>query len=148
MSAKPKYTSKEQIIGLIDDYFASCEGEVLRNGEGNPMFDKFGLPIMIHQRPPTTAGLARALGFATRQSLFQYKAKKEFTDVIQAALLRIEQYTEERLFDRDGVRGATFSLQNNFRFWKGKEEKEDTGAAVVKIICDIPRPEDPKCPSD
>ena len=40
---------------------------------------------------------------------------KEFVDTITRAKARVEQYAEERLFDRDGSNGAQFSLRNNFR---------------------------------
>ena len=34
----------------------------------------------------------------------------------------VEKYAEERLFDRDGVQGAKFSLINNFKGWSEKPE--------------------------
>lgn len=134
----PKYTSKEQIEGLIDQYFEDCEGELLRDADDNPVLDKFSQPIYINRRPPTTSGLARALGFKSRTSLWNYKGKKEFRDTIEAAMLRIEEYTEQRLFDRDGSNGAKFSLQFNFKGWR--EEKDDgEKSPAINIICDIPK---------
>lgn len=136
--ASPKYTSKEQIEGLIDKYFEDCEGELLRDADGNPVLDKFGQPIYANRKPPTTAGLARALGFHSRTSLWNYKGKKEFRAAIEAAMLRIEEYTEQRLFDRDGSNGAKFSLQYNFKGWR--EDKDDgEKAPAINIICDIPK---------
>lgn len=116
----PKYTSKEEIQGLIDEYFKECEGEVLRDDKGNPVLNKWGNPIVLNQKPPTVTGLALALGFTTRQGLLLYQGKKEFVDTITRAKARVEQYTEERLFDRDGVNGARFSLTNNFAGWGEK----------------------------
>lgn len=137
----PKYTSKEEIIDLINDYFESCKGEpFIDEVTGKQMVDKFGYPIFIGQRPPTVTGLALALGFKSRQSLLNYAGKKEFRDVIIEAKSRIEMYVEERLFDKDGANGAKFSLQNNFKGWDAdKKAEEDGKAPAINIICDIPR---------
>lgn len=51
------------------------------------------------------------------QALLNYQGKKEFVDTITRAKSLVEQYTEERLFDRDGTSGAQFSLRNNFSGW-------------------------------
>ncbi len=97
---------------------------MLADKDGNPVFDKHGNPIIVGQKPPTITGLALALGFTTRQGLLNYQGKKEFLDTITRAKAKVEQYTEERLFDRDGTNGAQFSLRNNFKGWNGIEEKK------------------------
>lgn len=115
----PKFTSVKKMQARIDAYFEHCKGEMLKNEEtGEPVLDKHGCPVFVDQHPPTVTGLALALGFATRASLIDYQGKPQFETVILKAKSRIEQYTEERLFDRDGSAGARFSLQNNFRGWK------------------------------
>ena len=136
----PKYKCKEEIQEKIDQYFADCEGHYLTDDDGNVMTTKSGVPICVGQRPPTVTGLALALGFASRTSLMNYQGKKEFREVIIRAKSRIEMYTEERLFDKDGANGAKFSLQNNFRGWnESAKEAAHAAASAVKIICDIPR---------
>ena len=102
----PKYKSKEEIEEKIEEYFKECEGEILKDDEGKPIFNKFGSPVVINQRPPTVTGLALALGFSTRLSLLNYQGKKEFMNTITRAKARVEAYAEERLFDRDGSSGA------------------------------------------
>ncbi len=135
----PKYKNKEEIEGLIDKYFEDCEGTLLTNPDtGEPMIDKWGNPIYTNRRPPTITGLALALGFATRKSLMDYQGKKEFMETILRAKSRVEMYTEERLFDKDGSNGAKFSLQYNFKGWRD-ERAEDGRGAAVNIICDIPK---------
>ena len=124
----PKYTSKEELEVLIEEYFKSCKGEVLKDGEGTPILNKWGQPIIINERPPTVTGLALALGFATRKSLLEYEGKKEFVNTIARAKSRVEQYAEERLFDRDGANGAKFSLANNFKGWSEKTDVKVSGS--------------------
>ena len=134
---QPFFKDPEELQAKIEEYFEECKGEVLKDTFGNPMVDKFGNPIIYNARPLTTPGLAYHLGFRSRQSLYDYKAKPAFKSVIERAIMRIEVYTNERLFDKEGCNGAKFSLQYNF---KGYEpEKEDKEAPVVNIICDIPK---------
>lgn len=121
----PKYKSKEEIEEKIDAYFKQCEGEVLKDNNGNTVFNKFGNPVIINQCPPTVTGLALALGFSTRLSLLNYQGKKEFMNTITRAKTMIEAYAEERLFDRDGTSGAQFSLRNNFKGWTEKTELDE-----------------------
>ena len=138
----PKYESKEQIEELIEQYFEACEGKILKDSAGDPVFNKFGQPVIVNQRPPTVTGLALALGFSSRQALLNYQGKKEFNDTITRAKSRIEQYAEERLFDRDGANGTKFSLSNNFKGWSEKQEVEHSGQmGGVTIINDIPKPD-------
>ena len=110
----------------IDNYFKECEGEVLKNEDGSIFTDKNGMPVIVGARPLTMSGLANALGFSSRQSLLNYEGKKEFMDTIMRARARVEQYTEECLFDKNSANGAKFSLANNFEGWKEKQEVEVT----------------------
>lgn len=124
MARPPKFESADEMQKKIDVYFKSCEGHTLPDQNGDPIRDKKGVTIIVDAHPPTVTGLALALGFATRKSLLDYQARnKEFLNTIQRAKLRVEQYAEERLFDRDGVNGAKFSLQHNFG-WREEENSE------------------------
>lgn len=129
----PKYKNKEEIQQKIDDYFKKCEGEILKDNENNIVFDKFGQPIVVGAKPVTVTGLALALGFTSRQALLNYQGKKEFVDTITRAKSRIEQYAEERLFDRDGANGAKFSLANNFKGWNEKQRDESEENTLNKL---------------
>lgn len=112
---KPKFTNAAEIEELIEKYFKDCRKS---------------------ERPPTMTGLAVALGFTNRQSLLNYQGKAQFFDTITRAKARVEQYAEERLFDRDGARGAQFSLRYNFG-WKDEDDK--TAAAEPVVINISPR---------
>ena len=68
-------------------------------------------------------------------------AGKRFVDTITRAKARVEQYAEERLFDRDGSNGAQFSLRNNFKGWDVDKRNDDSGEGKITIVNNIPRPE-------
>lgn len=101
----------------INKYFDSLQGGILYDKNDEIVIDKKGNPVITPDKPPTTAGLCRALGFNSRQTLLNYRKDGKFKDILDDAMLRIEEYTEMRLFDRDGINGAKFSLANNFK-WK------------------------------
>lgn len=133
----PKFKSAAEIQELIDEYFERCKGEPLMV-DGQPYLDKNGLPILINSRPPTITGLALALGFHSRQSLLNYQAKKEFMDTITRAKMQVEEYCEIRLFDKDGQRGAQFSLEHNFRWARdSKNDSDDDNAGGVVMIPEV-----------
>jgi hypothetical protein len=120
----PMYESKEEIQEKIDEYFEKCEGTVLKGTDGEVMLDKYGEPVIVGKKPLTITGLALALGFNSRQTLLNYQGKEEFVDTIMRAKAKVEQYAEERLFDKDGANGAKFSLANNFEGWREKQSIE------------------------
>ena len=136
----PKYKCKEEIEEKIEQYFKDCEGRPLTDSKGNQIYNKWGYPVIVDKRPPTVTGLALALGFTNRLSLLNYQGKKEFVNTITRAKARVEQYAEERLFDKDGTSGAQFSLRNNFKGWDAdkKDDEPDTGGTI--IVNNIPRP--------
>ena len=134
----PKYKSKEEIEGLIEEYFKSCEGEMLKDGSEKPILNKYGEPVYINKKPPTVTGLALALGFTTRLSLLNYQGKAEFMNTITRANTYIEEYNERRLFDRDGVHGAKFNLINNFKGWS-EHPKQDAQKETIDKLDEILR---------
>lgn len=133
----PKYKSKEEMQEKIDEYFKECEGKVLKDSNGEPILYKNGEPVIYGTKPLTITGLALALGFNSRQSLLNYKAKKEFLDTITRARTRVEQYVEESLFYKDSANGAKFSLANNFEGWKEKKQVEADIKEEVEINVEL-----------
>ena len=131
------YKTKEEIQEKIDAYFNECKGSPVYDKEGNPIFDKWGNPIIFGERPLTVTGLALALGFNSRQSLLNYQDKPEFMDTIMRAKAKVEQYAEERLFDKDGANGAKFSLANNFEGWKEKQQIDANVDSEVTISIEL-----------
>lgn len=131
---KPMYENVEEMQKKIDDYFRDCAGTLLTDDSGNPILRHGTTPIYVGRRPPTMTGLAMALGFATRKSIFDYRKKGEFELTLTVARSRVEMYAEERLFDRDSVQGAKFSLLHNFGWSAGTKQKESGTGSIVRII--------------
>lgn len=129
----PKYKKKEEIEGLIEKYFKECEGKPYIMDDGEPLRDKNGEVILLGAKPPTMTGLALAIGFNSRQSLLNYQGKPEFMDSITRAKAKVEEYAESRLYDRDGAKGAEFSLKYNFK-WAQEEKKDNEGLAVGVVL--------------
>lgn len=88
--------------------------------------------IKTQVKPFTISGLANALDMS-RQSLLNYSEKEEFFDTIMRAKRKCEVYAEERLYDKDGVKGAMFSLTNNFDNWKEKQNVEANVTSEIKV---------------
>lgn len=129
VGCKPKYKNAAELSEAVGQYFEDCKGHTITDSSGKVMTDKYGVPVIVGSHPPTVTGLALALGFKTRQSLLNYQAKSSaFNDVITVAKSRCEEYAESRLYDRDGVNGAKFSLMNNFKGWKEKPAEDNTEA--------------------
>ena len=140
MPNRMKFKSPEEMQQKIDAYFEDCKGHPLTDGDGRIVFNKYGEPVFIDVKPLTVTGLALALGFTTRQALLNYQGRAAYKAIIEAAKLKIENYAEMRLYDKDGWNGAKFNLQNNFRNWDAdKAAQEDKKAPAINIICDIPR---------
>lgn len=153
-SGNRRYKTVEEMEEAIDAYFEKCAGRFLTNAKGEQLYDKYGLPIIVQVTPPTTTGLALALGFDSRTSLFNYKRygdsedsgddsvsedernekrnkEKPYLNTITRALSRIEEYTEGRLYDKEGANGAKFSLVNNFRGWNEKPDGAEVNNNVT-----------------
>lgn len=134
MARPKKYTEVDTMQKKIDEYFDSCfrpmivKGELIRDDKGKIINEQF--------KPFTICGLANALDM-DRRSLLNYEKDKEFFPTIIRAKRKCEQYAEERLFDKDGVNGAKFSLINNYSKWREKQEVEQTTVSRITIVDDL-----------
>ncbi len=127
MGRKMIFRSAAALQERVDEYFLYCKGKALTDDDGNAVTDKYGNPVIVDMHVPTVTGLARFLGLRSRQALLNYQARPVFEDIITEAKMRIEEYAEGRLFDRDGVQGAKFTLCNNFGWsTEPKEEAADS----------------------
>lgn len=146
MAAPLKYKTMDELEAAIESYKTYCAGHILKDGDGKILTDKYGAPIIMDHHPPTVTGLAYHLGFKSRQALLNYQGRAGFHDAITRAKMWVELMTEERLYDRDGQKGAQFSLHHNFR-WKD-DDKEDgkgePGGGVVLLSPVLPEQEPPE----
>ena len=132
--ARPlKYKTVEELQAAIDAYFEDCRGELLTGRDGSPIIGRNGEPVIIGAHPPTVTGLALALGFTGRKQLLDYQGRKAFCNTITRAKARCEEYAESRLYDRDGARGAQFSLEHNFR-WNSSGSTEQALTHAEQIL--------------
>jgi len=106
----PKWTSVEQLQGLIDEYFESVK-------EPKPVGDTF------YFEPITITGLALALD-TSRETLCDYQEKDEFSDTIKRAKLRCENFAEKQLYLGKAAAGPIFSLKNFG--WKDSQDVNNT----------------------
>lgn len=131
-----KYNGTEELQEKIDQYFTDCVGHLLTikeaDGREVPVLDKRGRPVIVGEKPPTVTGLASALGM-TRRGFLNYRYRPAFAYVVDRARLRIEMYTEERLFDRGGYTGAQFLLLTCFGWGEPAAEKEEPPCPVIIV---------------
>ena len=120
MAGRPRvYDDPEVLMSECDTYFDKCEADNKR---------------------PTVTGLALHLGFASKQSLYDYEKNELFSYPIKKSLTRIENALEERL-ENNSVSGIIFALKN--MGWKDKVETGITdkdGNDVKPVIQLMPAP--------
>lgn len=87
------------------------------------------LQALSESKPPTITGLTLHLGFAHKQTLYDYADKPEFTDSIKKAITKIEQFHEEKVAGGDKCVGNIFVLKNFG--WKDRVETEVTGSQTI-----------------
>lgn len=99
----PVYDNPSDLQQEIDEYFTAVQ----EKGD-------------IH---PTITGLCYAVGFASRQSFYDYEKREGFSYTIKRARLRIEQYYEQCLTGQYSS-GPIFALKN--MGWSDRQEIDHT----------------------
>ena len=105
----PNYETPELLQAAISDYISTNTGKL------------------------TITGLAYHLGFESRQSLYEYEQRKEFTYTLRRARMKCENWLE-----RNGLSGNTpptmaiFALKNYG--WSDKQEIEHSGKQEIIYI--------------
>ena len=109
-----KYETPEELESAIDAYFDETER-------------------------PTLSGLALFLGFDSRQTLYNYKERDEFLDIIKRARLIVESKYEERLVYEPNQTGVIFALKN--MEWKDSKsldhQSSDGSMSPPRTLADI-----------
>jgi hypothetical protein len=107
MAGRPRiYDSPDELESQCEAYFRQCADDEER---------------------PTVTGLALSLGFASKQSLYDYEKDERFSYPIKKSLLRVENGLEQRLTS-PSVAGVIFALKN--MGWKD-ESTVDTNMNVI-----------------
>lgn len=122
-----KKLTEEVAKKRICAYFDSRRVEK-RDPEGHVLLSKGG-EVLYEEKPCTVTGLALALGFSDRDALFAIKNKK-IKALVDRALLKIEEYAEEKLFCKDTFHGAKLFLEANYKRWQDSETREIAGLGV------------------
>lgn len=112
VGGQPKYLTPEAMSEGVEAYFGTVGVFPIKDPEGNVLTDGKGQP-MLREVPPTVTGLALHLGFADRQSMYDYRRHPEFSGVLKNAMTRIEEWHERALSVRDKCTGNIFFLKNH-----------------------------------
>ena len=108
----------DEIQNKIDLYFESLERT---NADGDIVYDD-----------PTFCGLALALGYSSRTSLWEKaNAGNPISEPIKKGLLRIEESYEKALRFQSCT-GAIFALKN--RGWTDKTEDKDKDETIARLL--------------
>lgn len=92
-----------------------------------PLLQKWEENISEGERP-TVTGLCLALNFESKDTLYAYRDKKDFSYSIKRALLIVENGYEKALRDQAAT-GSIFALKN--MGWKDKTEQEHSGGINI-----------------
>lgn len=124
----PKFATPEQLNEMIDAYFVHIQGEKVTKVDeaGNVEETWKRLP-----EPATITGLALFLGFCSKQSLYDYGEKVEFTYPIKKARMLIECEYEKKLSGQMPT-GSIFALKN--MGWQDKSQTEISGGLQIEQI--------------
>lgn len=129
-----KYETPDDMADKCEEYFRSCEETYRYDRDGALLYNRWGEP-MVKQVPPTLSGLCVYLGASSTQALRSwYENHKEFRDVIDWARTRIEAYAEQRLYDRDGQRGAEFVLKTKYGWRELKDDTPDANGMLPALL--------------
>ena len=125
MTYVKKAKSMRELKRRVDGYFESRLAPAL-DKNGVPLVDENGQVIKRVALPYTLTGLALAVGCNSREELFTFK-NKEMDRYIRTAVLRVEEYAEERLFSKEAFSGVKLFLAVNFDRWRDGTDSVDEG---------------------
>lgn len=127
------FNNEKQLKVLVDRYFNSMKGEILLNEENMPVLER-GKPVYeIEPQVPTLSGLASALGFSKRDELLSYNGTALMNEIISSAILKIEEFIEQKLFESGAMKGAQYILENDFGWNKACNDEDESNKIEVKI---------------
>ena len=126
MAGQPAfYTDPEELKNAIQEYFDSCI----------PTFHDGNITSLNN---PTVSGLAYALGFESRQSMYDYEKREQFSYIIKRARLFVEMNYEQNLCNPQiKATGPIFALKNMGWFDKAPDTNGDNSDKLAQVIRDV-----------
>lgn len=121
----PVYKTPQTLAKKVDGYFKYIEGEhhieVKRvENEETKKIERVKVKVWDrYPEPATITGLTLFLGFANRQSLYDYGGNNKFSGIIARARLRVEHEYEKSLQGKS-AHGAAFALKQ--MGWSDRQE--------------------------
>jgi len=106
----PYFKTPEELQKKIDEYFDEIEEKKER---------------------ATITGIALYLGFCSRQSMYDYENRKEYSYTIKKARLMIENRYEQGLGSKETVTGSIFALKQ-FK-WSDKVELDIPTSLTIEV---------------
>ena len=97
----PKYDTPEEMGKKIDEYFAQCVPEYMRNDDGVIETTVKGKPILININSPSLSGLALYLGYESRQSIYDNENNEKFSYIIKRARTKVEEWVYQHSMSGD-----------------------------------------------
>ncbi len=129
MTFKKAPTNIKEIKKRVEEYFESRVVPSL-DKNGNIIVDEKGEAVKKIGLPYTLTGLALALGLDSREALFNFD-DPEIDRFIKMAVMRVEEYAEEKLFSKEAFSGVKLFLMKNFERWNDIEKSEDEDSFIL-----------------
>jgi len=129
----PVFKTPQSLAKKINEYFHYIEGdfhiEVKRmENEETGKIERIKVKVCDRfPEPATITGLTLFLGFANRQSLYDYGSTNKFSGIIARARTRVEHEYEKKL-EGKGARGAAFALKQ--MGWSDRQEVIQTSVST------------------
>ncbi len=123
MTYKKKASTLNELKKRVDGYFESRLSPVT-DKNGIPVTDENGKIIKKISLPYTLTGLALAVGCESRDELFSFD-DPEMNRYMKMSVMKVEEYAEERLFNKEAFSGVKLFLAVNFDRWREGTETSD-----------------------
>ena len=120
-----KIESPDQLLALCEEYFESCWTIKPIIFEGKVIDEE-----MVNIRPYLVSGLCLHLGI-DRDTLLEYGRRPEYSEIVKAAKLQIQNHLEERSIMSKNPGGAIFNLKCNHGFKEQNSLQLETNMAIV-----------------
>jgi hypothetical protein len=122
MAGAPQlYKTPKELQKAIDEFIANPPTRTARNKDG----EEYEIPIV------TISRMCYELGFASRQSFYDYEKRDEFSYTIKRARLYMESEYEANLTSA-ACTGSIFALKN--MGWDDKTQQEISGKDGAPLV--------------